>query len=76
MGAMPTVAKGPPGRLREALEAVRADTVQRLVREALKRHRGNVTAAAAWLGVPRARLHKLCEDTGFNLTAEAKKHRE
>ncbi len=51
----------PPQTLKEAREAVERD----LVGDALRRHRGSVTAAAAELGISRPTLYELMEKLGI-----------
>ena len=51
----------PPQTLREAREAVERD----LVREALRRHRGSITAASLELGISRPTLYELMEKLGI-----------
>ena len=51
----------PPQTLKEAREAVERDLVQ----DALRRHRGSVTAAAAALGISRPTLYELMEKLGI-----------
>jgi two-component system NtrC family response regulator len=50
----------PPQTLKEAREAVEREMVQ----EALRRHRGSITSAAAELGISRPTLYELMEKLG------------
>jgi two-component system NtrC family response regulator len=51
----------PPQTLKEAREAVERELVQ----EALRRHRGSITAAAGELGISRPTLYELMEKLGI-----------
>ena len=51
----------PPTTLKEARETVEREVVQ----EALRRHRGHITAAAAELGISRPTLYELMEKLGI-----------
>ena len=56
-----TLSALPPQTLKEAREGVEREMVQ----DALRRHRGKVTAAALELGVSRPTLYELMEKLGI-----------
>jgi two-component system NtrC family response regulator len=56
-----TLSALPPQTLKEAREAVERETVQ----DALRRHKGKITAAALELGISRPTFYELMEKLGI-----------
>lgn len=57
-------------------ETARREAMADAIRAALKKHKGNVTAAAEALGVKRVLLYRYAKSAGIDLTIEAERYRD